>query len=158
MPYLLLKKAAKIRKQEPPYIFRYFNVSGLHVSGGSSVKSGARLLNPLIHAMNEETLLPKYIVMVPDKDIVQYLHYRKCTSALVMGSVLNYIITEIDQLIEDRKKDLLNKKPGAVVEDDKTACHNMGTNAKAPQSNHKQWCFCFMGKIQFHTGGTTIRW
>ena len=76
-----------------PYIFRYFNVCGLHVSTGSGVKSAARLINPLVHALNEEPHLPKYVVVIPDKDVLQFLTAKGSTSAMVIGSTIHYIIS-----------------------------------------------------------------
>ena len=112
-----LKKAAIVKKQPPPCIFQWFNVNGLHVSANCAIKSASRFINPLVHALNEEPHLPKYIVIVPDKDILYFLNGKNNTSAMAIGSYLHYTIKQIDMYIDRRKTDLCDKKPGAVDPD-----------------------------------------
>ena len=103
-----------MNNMDPPYIFQQFNINDYKLGVGSSVKGTARLLNPLIDALNENELLPKMILIMPDKDLFMALKDRSFNTALVMGSTLHYLIKQMDLLIERRKHDMTVKKPGAL--------------------------------------------
>ena len=110
-----LKKAALVSKQPKPFIFNFYNISGHYVTTGSGYKGIVRLLNPLIHGLNEEPFLPKYVIIIPDDDILRYMPE---TSAFQIGSILHYAIMQFDLFIERRRQDLLSKRPGALLPDD----------------------------------------
>ena len=87
------------------------------MSTGSAMKGLARMLNPLIHGLNEEPLLPQYIVLVPDVDIIKYLKNAfdgQSTSAMVMGAAIHYIIRQMDIITDRRKQDLGSKRLGSL--------------------------------------------
>ena len=114
-----LKKAAIVKKQPKPYIFQFYNISRHYVVMASAIKGIARLLNPLIHGMNEESILPKMVVIVLDVDMLRYMQNNEGTTpVLVIGSSLHYAIKQIDMLIERRKQDLGDKRPGALPSGD----------------------------------------
>ena len=95
-----LKKAAIVKKQPKPYIFQFYSISRCYVVMGSAIKDIARLLNPLIHGMNEESILPKMVVIIPDVDMLRYMQNNEGTTpVLVIGSFLHYAIKQIDMLI-----------------------------------------------------------
>ena len=89
------------------------------MSTGSAMKGLARILNPLIHGLNEEPLLPQYIVLVPDVDIIKYLKNAfdgQSTSAMVMGAAIHYIIRQMDIITDHRKQDLGLKRLGLTTQ------------------------------------------
>ena len=104
-----MKKAVVIIKQPKPYIFNYFNISSHYITTGSGIRGMARLLNPLIHGLNEEAFLPKLIVVILDVDMLKYLAIKGKASSLVIGSMLHYAIMQFDLYIERRKQDLASK-------------------------------------------------
>ena len=114
-----MKKAVVIIKQPKPYIFNYFNISGHYVTIRSGISRVARLLNPFIHGLNEEAVLPKIIVIIPDADMLQYLVAKGSkVSSLVIGSTLHYAIMQFNLYIERGKQDLASKHLGALLPDD----------------------------------------
>ena len=141
------KKAAQVRKMTPPYIFQYFNICGLHVSTGSAVKSSAHLINPLIHVLNEEPHLPKYIVVLPDQDILQLLVKHHSTSALVIGSILHFMIKQMDLFIARRKQDLFHRRPGALSADGLLPRFIWIRMLKRPKSLSEKDIFSLRGKF-----------
>ena len=104
-----MKKAVVIIKQPKPYIFNYFNISSHYIRGI------ARLLNPLIHGLNEEAFLAQLIVVILDVDMLKYLAIKGKASSLVIGSMLHYAIMQFDLYIERRKQDLASKCLGALI-------------------------------------------
>ena len=111
-----MKQSAKSRKVHPPYLFQQFYVVGLYP--GIDTRGIMRILNPLVETLNdkEHHRLPKYILVVPDKDLIQSMQAYNFAAAKVMGAALHYIVKQFDLLIEHRKHDLTEKKRGAVIE------------------------------------------
>ena len=108
-----IKNKAILQKRDPPYIFQCFNIS---VHYGSAVNNPInRMLSPLAEAFNEMDRLPKYIMIIPDVDIVKSIP-DWAGASVIIGALLHYIIKGIDVMVEHHLNDLMSKKPGAVYE------------------------------------------
>ena len=96
------------------FIHEQFNVNTYY--GGSAIGLN-KMITPLIHAFNErkEKPMPKYIVMVPDKDFFVILKKNKFETGIVMGVALHYVVKQIDILIDRWLKDVMNKRPGTTI-------------------------------------------
>ena len=94
-----------------PFMFSMFNVSTHYLDFGSTISS---IIHPLICTLNEQHRLPKYILIFPDKDLLTSMKGHKIETSLVIGSTLHYIIRQMDIIIDRRKMDLLEYKPGAA--------------------------------------------
>ena len=69
-----LKTEAAFDNQLLPYIYSYYNVNSYFESLLSKTKSvAARLLNSIIEGMNTWAHLPRYILIVPDMDVIDYI-------------------------------------------------------------------------------------
>ena len=97
--YDLQDKASQ--KQQPvPFIFKYFNVRGFYTNKG--VRSGInRLLDPLVEALNKYHKLPKYLLIVPDKDLMSQLNWDNNIS-ISIGAAIHYIVKQTDILVDRR--------------------------------------------------------
>ena len=74
------------------------------------------MLCGLVKALNEIPKLPKYILVVPDEDITKALHHHSGI-LIIMGAVLHAIIKNMDIYIQRRRTNLLDRKPGATIEE-----------------------------------------
>ena len=63
-----LKKMSISKHLPQPYIHENFNVHTRYAD--LVIKGIARLLNPLVEILNFQHRLPKYIIVVPDKDLI----------------------------------------------------------------------------------------
>ena len=61
--------------------------------------------------------LPKYILILQNKDLITNMKTSKIEAGYVMGAIIYYIIKQIDLLAERHKTDILNKKPGAYCDE-----------------------------------------
>ena len=77
----------------------------------------ARILNAFIEACNERSRLPKYVIVIPDKDVTTNLKSYNVATSVVMGAALHYLIRQFDILTDRHQIDLLDKKPGAIMDD-----------------------------------------
>ena len=96
-----------------PYIHQQFTVS-VHYSN-TGIRNGAnKIITPLVQALNEFQRIPKYILVIPDKDMLVNLPHSTGIS-IIIGAMLHYVVKQIDILIEQRHLELTTLKPGALV-------------------------------------------
>ena len=98
------KRKALAANSSLPYMLQCYNVRVFYAGTGYS--GAAQLIHPLVQALNAHHRLPKYIFMLPDKDLITALHDHNINAALVMGSTIHYLIKQIDLLIDRRQHDL----------------------------------------------------
>ena len=107
-----LHNAAKVNKKlSTPYIYKHYNVLPYHVTRSSALKGLARQLNPLLEALNERPRLPKYILLVPDRDIINETKAFSFGASYVLGSAIYFLIRQMDMLLSRRRIGLIDKKP-----------------------------------------------
>ena len=100
----------------PMFLYNNFNV---HVFYPNLATRGLnRYIFPLIDALNARHKLPKYILIMPDKDMIQKFLNKGFGKSAVMGACFNYLINKFEMYIQHRREDLLDKRPGAVAPDD----------------------------------------
>ena len=70
-----LQESRKRHKQSL-YIYQEFNVKCFTTNPLANIKNVAvRLLNAFIKALNDNNKLPKYVVFIPDWDLISYINY-----------------------------------------------------------------------------------
>ena len=130
-----------------PYLFRHYNVSGHHPTSAAVHNVITRFLNTFVEALNEHNLLPKFIIIVPDKDLLTGQN-SKTEVSIMIGVILHHLIKQMDIYIEHRKADLLEKCPGEVIDDEypKLIWVHMMKRPKnlSPEFNH---IFALRGKF-----------
>ena len=115
--YFTMRNNAVKNNKTVPFLFQSYNVSAYFNMISSSTRGLARILNPLIQALNERPRLPKMIIVVPDKDIITDAKTYSFGSTYILGKALHYLVKEIGIVIQRRKMELMEKKPGTVVPD-----------------------------------------
>ena len=106
-----------LAKKDPPYLHQNFNIFGFHQKHLSAVKGLARILNAFTEGLNTRPKLPKYVIMVPDKDMITCIDYFSFGATDVFEKCLTWILQQIDNYLARRETDLINKKPGALFGD-----------------------------------------
>ena len=74
----------------------------------------------MVEAFNRRYHLPRYIIMVLDKDLIEGINFYEHGESMVIGRMVNWISREIGQALEARSEDLYGKKPGATYMGTKT--------------------------------------
>ena len=111
-----LKTRWELKHQQTPYIYQFYNVSAYYMNPLSDVRpSMARMQNALVKAMNKNTYLPKYLIMLPDMDLVESIIRNKLREDI--EDILNWIINQVSKLLITRREDLKYKNPGSVTAD-----------------------------------------
>ena len=111
-----MHKQAVEKNQPQPYLFAYYNLDHLYSNQMSDNRSLlARIINALIDKLNEHSHLPRYIVILIDKDLIlnaQVFDFGVCDT---FEHTTRWLLNNIVCVIEQRKIDLHNKRPGSVV-------------------------------------------
>ena len=98
------------------FIFKQFNVSAYYP--GLVVRGLNRMIFPLVEALNSRHKIPKYIIVIPDKDLITEFTPEKFDTSMVMGSTIHQIVKKLDHYIERREQDIEEKKDGAIAPPD----------------------------------------
>ena len=114
------KKAAIMKKNSPPYLFQHFNIKEYYAE--AATRGLARFVNLLIEALNDRKRLPRYIMVIFDKDLLIAIKREtsKFNTGIVISATIHYIVQQSNILIERRKIDLFDRKPGALLPVDPT--------------------------------------
>ena len=68
----LLKTESTTRHKRPPYLYEIYNVSAWYQNPLSDVRpTVARLFNSLVEALNKKSHLPRYVIFIIDKDVLE---------------------------------------------------------------------------------------
>ena len=100
-----------------PYIVDNYNVEILTEPVHLLMKSFlGQIDNSIVKGLNEirPPYIPRYILMVIDKDLIASLGFFDYGVTRAIEDKLKWIIEDINERINDRKKELLELKPGAV--------------------------------------------
>ena len=91
-----------------PFVHRYYNVKEFDsASKFAQHNILARMVNSLIQAMNENpSILPKYLVMIPDDQMIAVLRHTGFGVSLMMGKCVYWLIEQTLQIINNRKEAL----------------------------------------------------
>ena len=112
--FMDLKTDAKDGKTQMPYLYDYYNIAFFSenpLSCNTNVLSN--LLNSVIHGLNTKinpeqgnVQLPRFIVMIPEDDILKFINYFAYGISTLIGKCLNWLVTQVDCVIESRKDQL----------------------------------------------------
>ena len=111
------KIEARIDKTKPPYLHDYYNVKFLMYPPLSNVKSTeARFVNSLIEGLNEKLTLPKYIIIILEKDFLEGVLPRLYDHGLktIMREGMEWIMKTMSRILDSRKEQLRSRRPGTL--------------------------------------------
>ena len=110
-----LKSDAVIEKRPIPYIYDYYNVKLYTANPLSEIRNTmTRLVNSLTKALNDATMLPRIILIIPDDNILRHIKDLTDIKPVCVG-VINWIMNEMDKVIQSKKDQLKQRKAGAIA-------------------------------------------
>ena len=115
-----MKTDNEIRKNKAPYMYDNYNLTAWFCSQiKSPVPVIAKLQNSLVAAMNEYHHMPKLIIIIPDKDviesIVQFDIKIDCGIKDTIFDNLHWLMQQIGKCLITCREDLKSKNPGAIT-------------------------------------------
>ena len=110
------REARKTPNAYRPYAFSYYNVRGIYFTNSAAYPSVfSRMINSLIHELNMCHIMPRLLLLIPDGDIVRFLNYSDYGISKMLAVVIDYLIQQVEKVIECKKTSIRQQKPGSVV-------------------------------------------
>ena len=82
------KTKAAMNHSSKPYLFEQFNVIPYYTMG-LSANALIRISKKLVEAFNEAHHLPKYIIILPDKDLIEAVHFGGFRCKFIFEHIIN---------------------------------------------------------------------
>ena len=112
-----MKTTAKIKNATPPYLHEMYNVTGAFTNPLSPIQPTiARMFNALVGALNDTHHLPKYIVVIPDMDILSTIDYYDHGVKELIEDNVRWLLKNMAKAVLRRYEDLHTKRPGSFLE------------------------------------------
>ena len=111
-----IKTEAITSKSKIPYVYETYNVFCFAANPLSHVRNAlARLTNALIKALNDHNQLPRFILVVPNNDLLEYIRSYKGGITTLTGVAINWIANQMIRGILAKKEALKKVRPGSVT-------------------------------------------
>ena len=112
-----LKQSALKEKQDSPplYMIDFYNVHAIYNTAALVQFAATRMLNALTEKINQVHILPKFLIVVPDKDILYDIDLFAPNATQLMYELTRWFVRQINTIIRRKRVDLLAKKPGALL-------------------------------------------
>ena len=113
--FITMRKRLKKEENAMPYIYKQYNISYLiedQLEGNTNAV--AKILNAVIKGLNETAKLPRFIIIIPENDILKSVNYFGFGISVLVGRCLNWLVTQIDRAVEARREKVKKIRPGAV--------------------------------------------
>ena len=98
-----------------PHLFKQYNIEALVAPQLSQTRSIlSRLFNAFVKALNDFKYLPKYILIMPDKDIIENIGVYDFGIADTIEDCIKWLLININRYLELHKEDMMGKRPGSI--------------------------------------------
>ena len=107
---------AVLDKKVKPYLYEYYNIIPRFPATNSVIRSTlARIFNEFVSAMNDRTRLPRYVIMLLDKELVESADHNNFGIQKILTEMVSWLARNIDKVVDLRKEDIRVKRPGAIA-------------------------------------------
>ena len=101
--------------KQVPYLYAQYNVFFFFVSQSSHINNClTKIHNSVVEGFNCREHLPKYILFMPDDDILVSLNHFTYGISSLLGICINWLAKQVERLVDARIEDLYSKCPGAT--------------------------------------------
>ena len=111
-----MRKEWQAAHKDQLFIHDNYHVSDWYLTRTSSIEPViVRIFNALIEALNNNHHLPKDVVLIPDKDILESLHYFDFNIRQLIDDNINWFVRNMGRQLVWRWDDLKHKRIGSVT-------------------------------------------
>ena len=107
------KKQLKKNSFNKMFLYSNFNVKTFYAN--LTTRGLNRYVHPFVEALNENHHLPQYVIVIPDKDMIQRFLKKDFHKSVTMGASINFIMSKLDMYTDCRRMDLADKRAGATL-------------------------------------------
>ena len=98
-----------------PYLEQYYNVQKYYpTTADLKTNATSRILNAAMDALNEEFRLPRFLVIIIDKDLLGDFKNLEFGTTKSMAKMINWLVRQVDITVHRKKRQIEEKKPGAI--------------------------------------------
>ena len=87
-------------------MYEFYNINFLIESPLTLGNPLSHILNQLIKELNKEIALPRFVIVIPDWDILKMINHFGYGVSGMIGKTLNWLIIEMQKSIKGRKDTL----------------------------------------------------
>ena len=107
--------SAKDAHEPIPYLYQYYNITRITEEKMSTNKTFlSRVINSITRGLQNQPKLPRYIIMLIDADLVQFVNHFGFSISHILGSCLEWLMKNLDCVISSKKDTLCRRQPGAI--------------------------------------------
>ena len=117
-PTILSEKSNKSAAKS--FLLEFFNIRPCYLGSMAARRVPARIVNEVVKAMNEEWYLPRLVIIMLDKDLIDEANCKGFGCKTIFDLELAYMTQKINEAIELRRDDLRFRCAGSVMEDEET--------------------------------------
>ena len=101
----------------PLFMEEYFNLKPYYQKTSCTVKyASTRMLNSLIEVVADRHRLPKYLIVIPDKDMLEGdVDVFNPAVSKIIPEIVRWFVRQIDLIIRRWRSDFLVKKPESLT-------------------------------------------
>ena len=115
-----MKTEVKIAKRPIPYIYESYNISCFTTNPLSDIHNMmTRLVNCLVKALNDNSTLPRFIIVIPEVDLLSFFSYYEETSHAELETFsrigLKWILNQFDRVLSIKKEELRKLQAGSIT-------------------------------------------
>ena len=113
------RRRTRVQKVQQPYLYDYYNIFGYYTVTTSHTKHTVGcVLNALITALNTRERLPRMILIILDKDLLEDIGIFNFRTDDIIAENIGWLFRQFEILIKHWKMELSDAKPGAVYGND----------------------------------------
>ena len=109
-----MRDQVRVAKKQPPYLFEYYNVFRFWKSSANSRHTIGRVLNAFINALNQGRCLPRFLLIILDKDVIEDVNVFDYGAAKELLKNVQWLIRQINIEITRKRAEITDAKPGAL--------------------------------------------
>ena len=111
-----MRNERKNTKTQQLFIYEQFNVHGIFPSNFHSMKSAlGRVINTCIYGLNKFEKLPKLLLVILDKDLLDDIKIEESGSSIPLGMAIEWLVGEMDKMINRKRLMMKDVKPGSIT-------------------------------------------
>ena len=96
-------------------MFSNYNVSTFTCGEKQLRNPMVRVVNCVVEALNKYNVLPRFIIVLLDWDLVRFINYSDKGISKMLGMCVEWLVAELQNAVSIKKEDMRSKRPGSVV-------------------------------------------
>ena len=116
----MINEAYRNKKLMQLYLQEFYNLS-MHYKPLAGETTASRIVNNFIDIINEKHLLPRFLMVIIDRDIISDVNlYEDDDPVKTIRQGVDWLVKQISIAIRRKRVELLQRKPGAIYGADPT--------------------------------------